>query len=171
MAMVCPVATEESDAASVILLTEKALTPQDARRLVGLHAGEPVRYRILVPADVERNLLADVLDHLSLLEFKEALEAVRGQEDPTPMEAGEALEASLTALSGESVAVTGAVVQGDPVVALQAAIDADPGVREVVVVTEPHAVEDTFHRDWASRAREKLGVPVLHVYAGSSWLG
>jgi hypothetical protein len=40
-----------------------------------------------------------------------------------------------------------------------------------MVVTSPHAVEDTFHRDWASKARESLGVPVLHVYAGSSFLG
>jgi hypothetical protein len=41
----------------------------------------------------------------------------------------------------------------------------------VVVVTRPHAVEDTFHRDWASRARERLGVPVLHVYGGTTFLG
>ena len=43
--------------------------------------------------------------------------------------------------------------------------------REVVVVTEPHAVEDTFHRDWASKAREVLGLPVLHLYAGDWRLG
>jgi hypothetical protein len=42
---------------------------------------------------------------------------------------------------------------------------------EVIVVTEPHAVEDTFHTDWASRARETLGVPVLHMYAGDWRLG
>ena len=42
---------------------------------------------------------------------------------------------------------------------------------EVVVVTEPHAVEDTFHTDWASKARETLGVPVLHMYAGDWRLG
>jgi hypothetical protein len=45
------------------------------------------------------------------------------------------------------------------------------GAQEVVVVTEPHAVEDTFHTDWASRAREALGVPVLHMYAGDWRLG
>jgi hypothetical protein len=41
----------------------------------------------------------------------------------------------------------------------------------VVVVTYPHALEDTFHRDWASRAREELHVPVLHLYSGTSELG
>ena len=42
---------------------------------------------------------------------------------------------------------------------------------EVVVVTEPQAVEDTFHTDWASKAREMIGVPVLHMYAGDWRLG
>jgi hypothetical protein len=56
-------------------------------------------------------------------------------------------------------------------VALQKEVGAEGETQEVIIVTSPHAVEDTFHRDWASRAREVLGVPVLHVYAGSSFLG
>jgi hypothetical protein len=32
-------------------------------------------------------------------------------------------------------------------------------------------VQDTFHTDWASEARERLGVPVLHVYTGDWRLG
>jgi hypothetical protein len=52
----------------------------------------------------------------------------------------------------------------DPLPALKAAV-ADGDVAEVAVVTYPHAVEDTFHRDWASRARDELQVPVLHLYA------
>jgi len=39
------------------------------------------------------------------------------------------------------------------------------------VVTLPHALEDTFRRDWASRAREDLRVPVLHLYLGTNQLG
>jgi hypothetical protein len=42
---------------------------------------------------------------------------------------------------------------------------------EVVIVTEPLAIQDTFHTDWASRAREELGLPVLHMYAGDWRLG
>ena len=42
---------------------------------------------------------------------------------------------------------------------------------EVVVATYPHLVEDTFRTDWASRAREALHVPVLHLYLGTSELG
>jgi hypothetical protein len=54
--------------------------------------------------------------------------------------------------------------------ALRAAVAADD-VREVVVITYPHALPDTFHTDWASRARDVLSVPVLHLYAGTSEVG
>jgi hypothetical protein len=158
-------------APSIVLLTEEALTTADAERLTRLHSDEEIRYRVLVPADVERNLLADVLDHLSLFQLREALEAVRGDDDPTRAEAATALAESLAALAGVGVSAEGAVVAGDPVAALQKAVAADGDTQEVIVVTRPHAVEDTFHTDWASRARELLGVPVLHVYAGSSFLG
>ena len=42
---------------------------------------------------------------------------------------------------------------------------------EIIVVTQPHAVEDTFHTDWASEARKAIGLPVLHMYAGDWRLG
>ena len=156
---------------SIVVLTEEALGPDDARRITALHADESPRYRVLVPADTRRNMLADVLDRLSLLELKEAVEAVRHRDEPTAAEAGQLLSASLSALRGAGAVAEGDVVQGDPVKALAAALKADPGAGEVIVVTQPHAVEDTFHIDWASKARERLGGPVLHVYAGSSWLG
>ena len=34
---------------------------------------------------------------------------------------------------------------------------------EVIVLTRPHVVAEFFHLDWTSRARRKLGVPVLHL--------
>jgi hypothetical protein len=156
--------------ASIVLLTEQALSAADAERLVGLHAPDAPQYRVLVPADTRRSLLADVLDHLSLLELREALEAVRGHEDDDRAHAGQALDASLTQLRAVGATASGRVAEGDPVAALQKEL-ADSPADEIVIVTRPHAVEDTFHTDWASRARERLGVPVLHVYAGSSWLG
>lgn len=156
--------------ATIVLLTEQALTAADAARITGVRAGEPVGYHVVVPADTERSLLVDVLDHLSLLELRAAVDAVRGHDDPGRTGAGDALAASLDALRGAGAGADGEVVDGDPVTALEAAL-ARTGGAEVVVVTRPHAVEDTLHTDWASRARERLGVPVLHVYAGSSWVG
>jgi hypothetical protein len=158
-------------APAIVILTEEALTAADAERLTSLHADEAVRYRVLVPADVERNLLADVLDHLSLFQLREALEAARGEEEPSRAEAAVALAQSVAALIDAGVPAEGLVIEGDPVVALQKEVSSDSTTQEVMVVTRPHAVEDTFHRDWASKARDVLGVPVLHVYAGSSFLG
>jgi len=163
-----------TDTASILVLTEVALTEEDAVRLTSVHAddesGQPT-YHLLVPADVERNLLADVLDHLSLFELREALEAVRGEDEPTRTEAAAALATSLESFAAVGVTATGEVIEGDPVAGLEKQVTVDGTDREVMIVTVPHAVEDTFHRDWASRAREALGIPVLHVYAGSSFLG
>ncbi|WP_088282063.1 hypothetical protein [Kineosporia sp. A_224] len=157
---------------TIVLLTEQALTPGDAARITAFHADDSPAYRVVVPADTERSLLVDVLDHLSLLELREALDAVRGRDDDAGdrAAAGQALAATLAELKAVGVEATGEVVAGDPVDTLAAQI-ATTGATEVVVVTRLHAVEDTFHTDWASRARERLGVPVLHVYAGSSWVG
>jgi len=161
-----------SSGLSIVLLTEEALTAADAVRLVGLHGQAAVQFRVLVPAEDGRNLLADVLDHLSLLELREALDAVspRRREDDERVHAAQALAGTLAELQATGAVVTGHLVHGDPVAALEKEL-ADTAADEVVVVTRPHALEDTFHTDWASRARERLGVPVLHVYAGSSWLG
>ena len=158
---------------SLVVLTEHALSAADAEHLVALHDPESPRFHVLVPAGGRRKLLVDVLDHLSLLEFREAAGAVGERDehvDETQAQAGADVEASVAQLRALDVEATGEVVDGrDPIGALTKAVEA--GADEVVVVTSPHAVEDTLHRDWASVARERLGVPVLHVYAGSDWLG
>ena len=153
---------------SIVILTEVALSADDAVRLVGLHADERPAYTVLVSENAHRGLLAEVLDRLSLLELREAVDAVRHRDDFTVEDAAAALEASLTALRNAGAAAEGQVVSDDPITALEGAVaahDAD----EVHIVTVPHAVEDTLHTDWGTKARERLGVPVLHVYAGSSW--
>nr|WP_284287269.1 hypothetical protein [Angustibacter aerolatus] len=68
--------------------------------------------------------------------------------------AAQALDASLSALRAAGVEAEGEVTGDDPLPALRAHVER-LGAREVVVVTRPHAVEDTFHRDWASRARDE----------------
>ncbi|MFN8077372.1 MAG: hypothetical protein U0Q15_18400 [Kineosporiaceae bacterium] len=155
---------------TIVILTEESLTAGDAAGLLQLHPEEPAGYLVLVPADPHRNLLADVLDHLSLLELREALQALRGHEEPGRAEASVVLDASVGALKAAGADAAGRISDGDPVSALEAAV-AEVEAREVVVVTRPHAVEDTFHRDWASQARERLGVPVLHLYGGTTMLG
>jgi len=153
---------------NIVILTEVALSPDDAARLVGLHADDQPSYTVLVSENAHRGLLAEVVDRLSLLELREAVDALRHRDDFTVEDAALALEQSLAALRAEGVTAEGEVVSDDPIEALERAVGAHDA-QEAHIVTVPHAVEDTFHRDWGSRARERLGVPVLHVYAGSSW--
>jgi hypothetical protein len=157
---------------TIILLTEEALRQNDVENIRTLHGEEALTITVLVPADTERNVVADIIDHLSLFELKEAWHAIVDKENDTEarQEAGEALQQTVSALEAIGATVTGTIVDDDPLPALEQAVtnsDAD----EVIIVTLPHAVEDTFHSDWASRARETLGVPVLHFYTGSNLLG
>lgn len=158
---------------TILVLTEDTLASADVAHILSLHEGETLAYRVLVPADTERNVLVSLVDQLSLGELREALDTVLGRE-PQPAEAtadaAEQLADSLAAFAAAGVTATGTVVDDDPLPALRSAV-ASEGAREVVVVTYPHALEDTFHRDWASRARDELHVPVLHLYSGTSELG
>ena len=157
---------------TIILLTEEALRPNDVENIRTLHGEETLTITVLVPADTARNVVADIIDHLSLFELKEAWRTIVDKETDTEarQEAGEALQQTVSALEAIGATVTGTIVDDDPLPALEQAVtnaDAD----EVIIVTMPHAVEDTFHQDWASRARESLGVPVLHFYTGTNLLG
>ena len=157
----------------ILVLTEDTLTQADVEHITALHEGEAVRYHVLVPADTERNMLVSLVDHLSLGELREALDAVLRRE-PEPVRAHrtaqQQLDASIASFASVGALVDGVVVSDDPLPALRAAV-LDREAHEVVVVTAPHALEDTFHTDWASRAREELKVPVLHLYSGTSRLG
>ena len=156
-------------AQSLVVLAERALSPADVDRLVALHDPDRPTVRVLVPAGGRRNVLVDVLDHLSLLELREAIGAVQGHVERTREQAQADVDATVAALRSAGCEASGEVATQDPVQALEAEVGA--GAEEVVIVTVPHAVEDTLHRDWASVARDRLGVPVLHVYADSSWVG
>jgi hypothetical protein len=154
---------------SLVVLAERALSLADAERLVALHDPDRPAIRVLVAAGGKRNVLVDVLDHLSLLELRGAVEAVQGHVERTLEQAEADVRTTVSVLQSLGCEASGEVATQDPVSALDAEVRA--GAEEVVIVTSPHAVEDTLHRDWASAARERLGVPVLHVYADSSWVG
>lgn len=166
---------------TTIILTEDALTDADVEHVLSLHAGdaqtETPEYHVLVPQDTDHNVVAAIIDHLWSGELREAGEDLVGRE-PTPDEAkvtaAERLERSLALLHAAGATARGAVTQEDPIPALATAVadhGGPDGVQDIVVVTYPHVVEDTLRRDWASRAREHLHAPVLHLYAGTSRIG
>lgn len=161
--------------ATTLVLTEDSLTEADVAHVLSLHpAGEDDAraYRVLVPADTERNLLVTLLDELSLADFRDALATILGKEprgEAAVAAAQERLDTSLGLLRDAGATATGAITEDDPLPALRRGVS--EGAEEIVVVTYPHAVEDTFRQDWASRARDALQVPVLHLYRGTSELG
>ncbi|NVM95114.1 hypothetical protein [Arthrobacter wenxiniae] len=157
----------------IIILTEEPLGPGDAANITELYSpGDDVELLLLVPADTRRHLLVDVIDQLTMLDVPAALREFREKPDAATVRATaeETLQASLAVLLASGAKATGRVAEGDAVSSLVAQVT-DSGARQAVVVTRPHAVADTFRQDWAHQAQRKLGLPVLHLYAGSGFIG
>jgi len=150
----------------ILLLSEDTLVDHDAARIAQLHGDEEVEVHLLVPADAEHNRLIEALDEVALGNLRDALD----DDDPTPeqaeLEAMHAVNESLARLTAAGLAARGSVTGSDPVpAALEAARQDDAD--EVIVVTPPHIIQAGFHRDWASRLRDELRLPVLHVVSGT----
>jgi len=158
-------------ARTIIVLTEDALRPSDAARIVDLYPED--RFEVLVPADTERNVVSEFVDSLGLLDLRAAWDAVVGRHPSAAearTEAAEALAASVAELEAAGASAQGHVVDDDPLPAVAKAV-AGTDAAELVVVTMPQMLEDTFHTSWAHRAREEFGIPVLHFYTGTDFVG
>ena len=154
----------------VVLLVEQGLSAQDAEQVRSLHSEIPdqVVYHVLLPLDdaaarVEASVgmlgAGDVMSAPGLAMTEEELAAVR---EECRQRSDEELAASLAALTAAGATAHGIVTGQPPVEALTKAV-AEVDAREVIILTRPHVVAEFFHVDWSSRARRKLGVPVLHL--------
>jgi hypothetical protein len=157
----------------IVILTEEPLGADDRLNIERLVDGADTRLLVLVPANTERHLLVDFLENLSMLDIAKAFrELTSHAPDPATerAHAAETLAVSLAALAGLGAGVTGEIVEGE---AVQGLVDKvkETGAAQAVVITRPHAVADTFHTDWANKAQDRLGLPVLHLYAGSGFIG
>jgi hypothetical protein len=151
-----------------VLMIEKPLTSEDVEFVTTLHGEEDVSFIVLMqPRGDRADVLLRAIDDVALGELKEA---VREPEEPEGKEARplaeRALEHSLAALRAAGCEAVGQVVEKHPLDKLTTVVE-ESGADEVIVLTEPHYVEEFFHRDWASRARHKVGVPVLKLFAHS----
>jgi hypothetical protein len=151
---------------TILLLTEEALHDHDVTRIASLHGDDDVTVHVLVPADAQHNRLIEALDEVSLGNLRDALD----DDDPSPeraeQDAMHAVNESVALFTAAGVEAKGSITGSNPVpAAIEAAgqFDAD----EIIVVTPPHPVEDALHRDWASRLRDELKLPVLHVISGT----
>lgn len=157
---------------SIVVLAEVPLTEADASHLSALIDGDDAVYTVLIPEDRHTNVLGEFLHHLSLLEIGEAFRGLshRPTEDEVRVTADQALQGSLTALRNAGLKADGLTARGNAVETMVSTVR-EKSARQAVVITRPHAVADTLHRDWANRAQDRLGVPVLHLYAGSGFIG
>jgi len=162
--------TEADETYHVVLLVEQALTAADARQVRSLHEGldEPVVYHVLLPledaaARIEASMgslaAGEVLASPAMTMRDVDIEAVR---EDCEQRSREDLEATLTALRAAGATATGRVVESQPIDAL-ARIVAEVDGREAIILTRSHVVAEFFHVDWTSKARRKIGVPVLHL--------
>ncbi len=154
----------------VVLLVEKALTKADAAQVHELHTGieGPVFYHVLMPVEdaaarIEASLgtlsAGDVMAAPGTMMNEVDLAAVRREaEDRCHHD----LNVTLRALALSGAQAEGETVEDEPVHALTEAVARLKG-DEAIVLTRPHVVAEFLHLDWTSRARRKLGVPVLHL--------
>jgi hypothetical protein len=157
----------------IVILTEEPLGRDDRVNIERLLDGSDAPVVVLVPANTERHLLVDFLENLSLLDIAKAFRELTSHTPDPEVEraaAAETLATSLAALAGVGSGVTGEIVDGAAVDGLVSKVK-ELGAGQAVVITRPHAIHDTFHTDWANKAQDRLGLPVLHLYAGSGFIG
>jgi len=162
--------TSSTERYDVVLLIEQALTEQDAAQVHSLHEGldEPVTYHVLLPledaaARIESSMgsltAGDMMASPTMPMSEVDLEAVRKDcEERSDSE----LAQTLSALRASGATALGQVVTDPPIDALAAKLTEVDG-REAIILTRPHVVSEFFHLDWTSKARRRLGVPILHL--------
>ena len=155
---------------AVVLLVEQALSAADAQQVHSLHEdiADRVVYHVLLPledasARIEASLGAlgagDVMASPALAMNDIDIEAVR---EESRERSRRDLESTLAALRASGAEATGSITSAPPVDALVEKVSEVDG-REAIILTRPHVVAEFFHVDWTSRARRKIGVPVLHL--------
>jgi hypothetical protein len=149
-------------------MIEKALTSADVEFVTTLHGDEEVAFHVLLqPRGDQADRLLRAIDDVAMGELDGAAKEKDVPEGQDAADAGEqALQVSLTALHQAGCEAEGRLVEDRPLDALKSLVD-EISADEVIVLTDPHYVEEFFHRDWASRARHKVGVPVLKLFSYS----
>ncbi len=158
------------DTYDVVLLVEQMLTEVDARQVCSLHESveQPVRYHLLMPVENAAARIESGIGALGAGEVMAAPAMVMAGEDVEELQkellaqCREDIDASTQLLRRSSVEASGDPVSVEPIQALVDKV-AEVGASEAIILTRPHVVSEFFHLDWTSRARRKLGVPVLHL--------
>jgi len=160
-----------SETYTVVLLVEQALTDADAAQVRSLHEGLgpdfDVHYHVLFPVEdaaarIEAAMGAVSGDTMGAPRMPMDPDAVEAVREESERESSRALTATLSALRAAGATADGVVTDEDPIDDLANAV-AELDGREAIILTRSHVVSEFFHLDWTSRARRKIGVPVLHL--------
>lgn len=146
-------------------MIEKPLTPADVEFVTTLHGDDRISFVVLMQPRGKQDVLLRAIDDVALGEFDDAVregEEPGGERAEAPAEV--ALAHTLGALRATGAEAVGQVVEDHPLDLLRSIVE-ETGADEVIVLTTPHFVEEFFHRDWASRARHMVGVPVLKLFS------
>jgi hypothetical protein len=151
---------------TTVLLIEKALSDADVELVTTLHADEHVFFHVVMQPRGKQDELLRAIDDVA---FGYLEQATKERDEPHGQAAlnvaDAALQHTLHALRHAGAAgAEGAVVDHNPLEGLQDLVK-EVSADEVIVLAAPHWVEGLFHRDWASQARHKVGVPVLQLFA------
>lgn len=161
-----------ADTYDICLLIEQPLSRVDAQQVIALHETwtDPVHYHVLLPledaaAHIEAALgtlaAGDVMAATPLSVLEE--DAERARREAVEMSERDCQQCVAT-LEELGASADGEIVAGDPVERLTSSVSSR-GSDEVIILTRPHLVAETFHTDWTHKARRHLGVPVLHMLA------
>ncbi|WNI18498.1 indole-3-glycerol phosphate synthase [Actinacidiphila sp. ITFR-21] len=150
---------------TTVLMIEKPLAHADVEMVTTLHGDEQVSFVVLMQPRGDQDRLLRAVDDVALGHLEDAARengVPEGREAFPPAE--RSLSHSLEALRQAGAQAVGQVVEEHPLDTLRTVVERT-GADEVIVLTAPHFVEEFFHRDWTSRARHKVGVPVLKLFA------
>ncbi len=154
----------------VILLVEQPFTETDAINVRSLHEDieDPVRYHVMLPVEDASARVENAMGSLATGEVL-ATPAVAVDDADIQGLRKELLDTCRAGVDAtvKAIEAVGGRAHGDPVTndPIRALVDkgAEVVAREVIILTRPLVVSEFFHVDWTSRARRKLGVPVLHL--------
>lgn len=151
---------------TIVLLIEKVMDAEDVGLVTSLHEGVETSFVVVLPGKADHHRLVRALDDVALGHLDEAAEDVEHHAgDDTDDATRRTLDLSVANLRAAGAHATGETAPGeDPLNILKGIVERH-GADEVIVLTAPHLIEEFFHRDWASRARHKVGVPVLKLFA------
>jgi hypothetical protein len=155
---------------TIVILAEQALTAGDAQEVVSLHEEieEPRHYHVLIPCDNAARRVEQALGTLASHEILATSPVLPNQIDveaaqrEIDTDAAGAVTASVAAIEAMGAEATGEFTSKDPIDVLSATVT-ERQAAEVIVMTRPHIVAELLHLDWTSRARRRLGVPLLHL--------